>query len=169
MATHTNLTSLFTAIADAIRAKTGSAEPIVVDNFPTEIENSPTGGGMAHITGDNIADYFSVTNGSYYFAESGGVFRSNNGGKASSTATTTLTALADMDVFLVYTYSSEASYDKFTLKIGGTTVENAVSGATTQKIYSGTIAKGDTMIFTYAKDSSKDANDDKCTFILTVT
>lgn len=37
MATYTTLSALFTAIADAIRAKTGSAEEIVADNFPTAI------------------------------------------------------------------------------------------------------------------------------------
>lgn len=37
MATHTSLASLFTAIADAIRAKTGGTAKIVADNFPTEI------------------------------------------------------------------------------------------------------------------------------------
>lgn len=49
MAVH-NLTSLFTAIADAIRAKTGSAEPIVADNFPAEIANIPTGLKVKSIT-----------------------------------------------------------------------------------------------------------------------
>lgn len=37
MATHTTLSSLFTAIADAIRAKKGTTAKIVADNFPTEI------------------------------------------------------------------------------------------------------------------------------------
>ena len=35
--THENLASLFTDIADSIRAKTGSAEGIIADNFPEEI------------------------------------------------------------------------------------------------------------------------------------
>lgn len=39
MATHTTLSSLFTAIADAIRAKKGTTATIVADNFPTEIAN----------------------------------------------------------------------------------------------------------------------------------
>ena len=37
MAKHTTLASLFKAIADAIREKTGSTDTIVADNFPTEI------------------------------------------------------------------------------------------------------------------------------------
>lgn len=42
MANHTNLRDLFTAIADAIRSKTGSSTPIVADNFPDEIRTLAT-------------------------------------------------------------------------------------------------------------------------------
>ena len=41
MATHTTLSSLFTAIADAIRGKKGTTAKIIADNFPTEITNLP--------------------------------------------------------------------------------------------------------------------------------
>ena len=117
------------------------------------------------ITAANIADYFTVTNGTYYFTGSGSVFTSNNGGKASSTATTVLTAKQDISVLTFnYSYSSEKSYDRFTLKVGGTTVEDGVSGATTNRTYSGSLAKGQTIEFTYSKDGSQNSNDDKCTF-----
>ena len=117
------------------------------------------------ITADNIGDYFTVANGSYYFKGSGSTFTSNNAGKASSTASTVLTAKQDISVLAFgYSYSSEAKYDKFTLKVGGTTVENGVPGTTTNKTYNGSLAKGQTVEFTYAKDSSQNANDDKCTF-----
>ena len=43
--THTNLRSLFTDIANAVRAKTGSSAPIVADAFPSAIADIPTGGG----------------------------------------------------------------------------------------------------------------------------
>lgn len=120
---------------------------------------------IVSITAANIADYFTVTNGTYYFAGSGSVFTSNNGGKASSTASTVLTAKQDISVLTFnYSYSSEQSYDRFTLKVGGTTVEDGVSGATTNKTYSGSLAKGRTVEFTYTKDSSQNSNDDKCTF-----
>lgn len=120
---------------------------------------------IVSITAANIADYFTVTNGTYYFAGSGSVFTSNNGGKASSTASTVLTAKQDISVLAFrYSYSSERNYDKFTLKVGGTTVENAVSGATTNKSYNGSLTKGQTIEFTYSKDSSQNGNDDKCTF-----
>lgn len=117
------------------------------------------------ITESNIADYFTVANGGYYFQGSGSTFASNNARVAGSTASTVLTAKQDISVLAFnYSYSSEANYDKFTLKVGGTTVEDGVSGATTNKTYNGSLAKGQTVDFIYSKDSSQDANDDKCTF-----
>lgn len=41
---HTTLTSLFTAIANAIRGKTGSSESIIADNFPDAISQITTSG-----------------------------------------------------------------------------------------------------------------------------
>lgn len=120
---------------------------------------------IVSITAANIADYFTVTNGTYYFAGSGAVFTSNNVGKANSTASTVLTAKQDISILTFnYSYSSEWNYDTFTLKVGGTTVEDGVSGATTNKSYNGSLTKGQTIEFTYSKDSSQNLNDDKCTF-----
>ena len=117
------------------------------------------------IVSGNISKYFTVSNGSYYFAGSGSIFTSNNGGVNSSTATTTLTAKYDMPtVSFDYSYSSEPKYDKFTLVVAGTTIESAASGATTNKTWSGTLHEGQTIKFTYAKDNSTHSNDDKCTF-----
>lgn len=42
--THSTLTSLFSDIADSIRAKTGSNSTIVADDFPDAIDAIPTGG-----------------------------------------------------------------------------------------------------------------------------
>ena len=42
--THETLTSLFSDIADAIRAKTGGTADIAADTFPTAISAIPTGG-----------------------------------------------------------------------------------------------------------------------------
>jgi hypothetical protein len=50
MATYTTLSALFTAVADAIRAKTGSGATIVADDFPTEIA-AISGGGTPTING----------------------------------------------------------------------------------------------------------------------
>jgi len=94
----------------------------------------------------------------------GCTWTSNNGGKASSTAQTTLTAKQACTVSFDYSYSSEANYDKFTLTVGAATVENAVSGAATSKSYSGSLASGGAIVFKYAKDGSQDKNDDCCTF-----
>ena len=164
MATHKNLTELFTAIADAIREKTGATGPIVADDFPDAILAIVTGPSVVPVTVNNIQDYFTVANSSYYFKGDGTVFTSNNGGAANSTAQTILTAKYDMTVSFAYSYSSEANYDKFTLKFGNVTVENAVSGSTTTKQYSGNINAGGTITFIYTKDGSQNTNDDKCTF-----
>lgn len=63
MPNHTSLASLFGDIADAIRAKTGSAASIVADNFPSAIAAISGGGTVAGATesGDD-SDYieFSV-------------------------------------------------------------------------------------------------------------
>lgn len=42
---HSDLTSLFTDIADAIRSKTGGSDPIIADQFPEAIEGIESGGG----------------------------------------------------------------------------------------------------------------------------
>lgn len=115
------------------------------------------------ITEDNVESFFSVANGTYYFAPKDGVWTSNNNGVNSSTATTTFTAKNSIPISFDYSYSSEQNFDKFTLKVAGTTVENAVSGATTEKSYSGELASGQTIVLTYSKDSSGHVNDDKCT------
>lgn len=57
MATHNTLTSLFTDIADAIRAKTGNSEPIVADNFPAEIAGLRGGFDYKNNNITTIADY----------------------------------------------------------------------------------------------------------------
>lgn len=56
MANHTSLASLFTDIANAIRAKLGSNASIVADNFPAAIQSIPTG-----IDGNNLE--YGITDG----------------------------------------------------------------------------------------------------------
>lgn len=117
------------------------------------------------ITVSNIGTYFTVANGTYKFNGSGSVFTSNNNGANSSTASTVLTAKQNIIALTFdYSYSSEANYDKFTLKVGGTTIADGVSGATTNKSYSGSLSSGQKIEFTYAKDSSRHENNDQCTF-----
>ena len=47
---YSTLKSLFTAIADAIRGKTGSTEKIVADNFPEIISTIETGSDVSGVT-----------------------------------------------------------------------------------------------------------------------
>lgn len=116
------------------------------------------------VDGDNIASYFNVNNGSYYFAWNGSSFNSNNQSRPSTTASTVLTAINKMNVQFNYFYGSEANYDKFTLKFGDATIENNVSGNLTNKSYSGTLQAGQTIEFKYSKDGSADRNGDTCGF-----
>lgn len=116
------------------------------------------------ITASNISNFFNVVNSPYYFAGSGNTFTSNNKGVNSSTAATLLGALVDMELSFTYSYSSEKDYDKFTLKVGSTAVEDAVSGSTTTKTWSGSVKKGDVIQFTYVKDNSNHGYNDVCTF-----
>ena len=164
---HANLDSLFNDIADAIREKIGDESIIPAVDFPDLIRDrlqvAPV---IVDITASNISDYFTVTNGSsYYFKGEGNVFTTNNAGVNSSTASTILTAKQDIsEISFNYSYSSEPSYGKFTLKVAGSTIENAVSGATTTKSYNGSLTSGQTIEFKYVKDGSVNKNDDKCTF-----
>ena len=119
------------------------------------------------INHDNVTDMFDVVYGEYSFepyANNNRTWYTNNKYKSNSTATTILTAKYDMSVSFTYSYSSEANYDKFTLKVAGTTVENAVSGSTKIKTYSGNLKAGQSIEFTYAKDGSQDKYNDECSF-----
>jgi hypothetical protein len=110
---------------------------------------------------NNITKFFTETNGSYYFsaAEDGSIY-SNNYNISSSTATTTFTALYDMNISFDYSVSSETNYDKFTIKVGSKTVANAISGEKSGS-WSGSIAKGQTIILTYSKDGSNNTGSDR--------
>ena len=151
---------------------TFTGTPIINTTYYLSNTNEVIGGPIVEgpivvdITASNISDYFTVTNGSsYYFKGEGNVFTTNNAGVNRSTATTTLTAKQDIrEISFNYSYSSEPNYDKFTLKVAGSTIENAVSGATTTKSYNGSLTSGQTIEFKYVKDGSVNKNDDKCTF-----
>lgn len=117
------------------------------------------------ITTSNIAQFFTVENSTYYFAGTQNTyFVSNNGGVESSTAQTSLTAKKDLtSVSFTYSYSTETNYDKFTLTVAGTTIKDAVSGIGTSS-WSGSLTKGQTIVFKYTKDTSYDGNQDMCEF-----
>lgn len=114
---------------------------------------------------DNIDTYFDVTNSAYYFEPggSGNVFEASNSGVNSSTATTTLKLKQDVtNLSFQYKYITEANYDKFTIKIGSTTVLNAVSGTTTganlTTYNAGDLTAGTILTFSYSKDRSQSAS-----------
>lgn len=114
---------------------------------------------------DNINDFFEVTNSTYYFEGSDTVFAANNLGVHSTTATTTLKLKQDVtNLSFQYNYITEASYDKFTIKIGSTTVLNAVSGTNMATYNAGDLTAGTILTFSYSKDSSQSASGEVCYF-----
>ena len=89
-----------------------------------------------------------------------GIVTSPSGFK-SATRSLTLTATADTHLTFQYKVSTEANYDKFTLTHNSTTVVNGVSGLVDWTLVELDVATGDTLTFTYKKDSSGDQNDDR--------
>lgn len=117
------------------------------------------------IATNNIGQYFTVANGSFYFAGSGNTFTTNNAGLHGTTASTTLTLKRAMRVTFTYVYSSEAGYDKFSLKVGSSYVVQNVSGATTSRTYGpAQLEAGTQIVFTYYKDGSGSGYNDRCFF-----
>lgn len=66
MAKHTNLTSLFAAIANAIRAKTGETAVIVADDFPSKIAEISTGIARRIVNDESITPSGSYATSTYY-------------------------------------------------------------------------------------------------------
>lgn len=104
MPTHTSLASLFTDIANAIRAKTGGSSSIVADNFPSAIASIPSGGG-----GSTLGTKTITQNGTYYASSDGFdgyssvVVNVSGGGGGSTWTVTNLAAPAESDdTFLAY-------------------------------------------------------------------
>lgn len=91
---------------------------------------------------------------------SSGCLCSGNQGKSYSSSTLTLTMTTDAKISFEYKVSTEASYDKFTIKHNSTTKVNGVSGTIDWTALSIDAKSGDTITFTYKKDSSGDGNDD---------
>jgi len=158
------------ALAGKQNKHTGTAGKLVGFNNAGDANPLTVSGGdiTASQSGTNLAlalKASGVTAGTFGPQTSQGcVWTSNNGGVNSSTAQTTLTAKQACTVSFDYSYSSEANYDKMTVTVGGTTVANGLSGATTNKSYSGSLASGAAIVFKYAKDGSQNTNDDRCTF-----
>ena len=113
----------------------------------------------------NATSYFTVNDSNYYFRQDGNDWIATNGGIDSSTATTTLTCTSGGTYKFSYYYKTEASYDKVTLTVGGTTILNAVSGSsslTTTGTYS--LLSGSTIVMTYTKDGSNSVDSEEVYF-----
>lgn len=129
----------------------------------------------AWAAGTTVDDYFlgmpiSADGGSGTTAwkVSGEMLVSGNKGKNYSTSTLTLTFTADTAISFEYKVSSEEKYDKCTIKLGSTTIANAISGKGGWTGYTGTANTGDRLIVTYEKDSGGEDNDD-CVYLRNFT
>ena len=111
----------------------------------------------------NYGEYY-IKSGSTWSEESTNVWKSDNSGKGSVTASATLkVSVASAGTLkLWYKVGSEANYDKYTVKVNGTTVANAISGEVDWTEYDVTCVAGDeiTVAVSYSKDSSGDKNGD---------
>lgn len=127
---------------------------------------SSTTTSWTYIGSGNATNYFKINNDSnYYFRQDGNDWIAINGGINSSTATTTLICTSEGTYKFSYYYKTEASYDKVTLIVGGTTVLNAVSGSsslTTTGTYS--LSSGSTIVMTYSKDNSISVDNEEVYF-----
>lgn len=121
-----------------------------------------------YVDNTNLVSWENTSNGTYAFVKEGTKWTSNNKSVKSSTATSTWTITLDKDTeySLKYKVSSEASYDKLTVKLDSTTIANAISGAGEEITYTTTLTAGThTLTATYEKDTSTDKNDD-CGYVI---
>ena len=139
------------------------------DEARTQLFTSTTITGNITAYGVKVAD---VTYGSYKFVDKDGAMVSNNKGASSSTASMTVTVLGGYTFTYDYEVSTESGWDKFTVKetVSGTT-ETTVRGASGEDSGSktATLATGDSINFSYTKDSSGNSGDDTVTLTFTVT
>ena len=71
------LTELFTAIANAIREKTGKTESIVAENFPSEIAAIQAGGGNIETCTITVQSFAANIEKIIYFSSENGDFKKN--------------------------------------------------------------------------------------------
>lgn len=129
------------------------------------------GGGNALISSDALLNkYFTITASSFAFdgtASPSGWYSTNKA--HSSTGTLTLVARQNYSsVEFSYGVNSEATYDKLTVSVKGTTIGTISGTSTTSKTWSGSLSKGDVISFTYSKDSSASAGTD-CGWLYNLT
>lgn len=113
------------------------------------------------ITSNNYSSYFSLSNGSYKFnPDTSGNWAANNLGVNSSTATTTWTCSSAGTYVVAWDIITERNYDKLTLTAAGTTLASAISG-TKSSSSTVSLSSGQTIVASYAKDSSQSASGEK--------
>ena len=121
------------------------------------------------INGNNVTDFFEVTNSQYYFTVStptSAIFKPNNLGVNSSTATTSWKLKQDVtNVSFRYQYTTEANYDKFTIKKDSTTIMGPASGSNSLTgLNAGDCPAGTVFTFSYTKDGSQSASGENVLF-----
>ena len=117
-----------------------------------------------NITGDNIGDFFTVSNIGYdYFVGNGNAFVSNNYGDEDTVANSLWTAKFNMtQVSFDYSVSSESGWDKLTIRVGGIDVVSGISGEQSGS-WIGGLEAGQTIELIYSKDGSVDEGTDRAT------
>ncbi|MGN1227625.1 MAG: leucine-rich repeat domain-containing protein [Christensenellales bacterium] len=119
--------------------------------------------------GEDVPTYELKTSGDYGFELSGDTYTSNNKGKNSSTATTVMTVNGACNLTINWTVSSEANYDKYTIKVTKNGVEdtkvNAVS-VTKNGSFTIELSAGDEITFIYSKDLSSASGSDCAIFTI---
>ena len=139
------------------------------DEARTQLFTSATINGNMSIYGVKVAD---VTYGTKKFVEKNGALVSDNKSVGSSTASMTITMLGNYTVEYKCVVSTESGWDKFTAKetVSGTTT-TTIKDASGEKTETKTavLSAGDSINFSYTKDSSGNSGSDTVTITLTIT
>ena len=178
-----------TGIADAIRLKTGSSAPIVVNEMADEIESIPTGGSVErNKTVQRNLDFIDLENDSritlpnglawikssiYKYGTEEGYNSPSIGDSELTTQELTFTPTKNGTLTVFYACTSESQeYDYLKLMVDGSTKIGAYSQGNTQD-YTWRILQlkcvanlTKTLIFSYQKDSSQAGGYDKAGFLI---
>lgn len=129
--------------------------------------NVPTGTVTKNLSVANLNDFFTVSNGSTTWALSDSSTGKiglvpGNIGVSSSTASITLTAKQELtNVVISGEYYTESNYDKINLTVAG--IKKITDGSGNSSLmnrYTGSLASGKSIILTYSKDGSGNADNE---------
>ena len=119
----------------------------------------PAHGHQAQITSVSYIDSIALTNDATYpFSYSGGVYTSTNKSH-STTSTFTITALYGCDVTIIYSVSSQATYDKLTVAYG--TKSESISGQKANYSITVSLEAGEKITISYSKNGSTSKYNDE--------